>query len=178
MATPKPRVGHPILVTAFLAFMASAVAMMVSPADSQAAGRRIDAQERAALRIINNYRASHGLPRVAADARLTRAAEWMSKDMGRNKRFGHTDSFGRNPFTRIAAFGYPSRTTYRGENLAAGNATGADTFRQWKNSPAHNANLLGRHYRAIGIARVKVPGSPYGWYWTTTYGSQVTKRVR
>ena len=178
MAIPRPRVGVSTLVTALLALLAFAVSLVASPADSHAAGRRIDTQERAALRAINNYRAAHGLPRLRADRKLTRAAEWMSRDMGQNRRFGHVDSRGRNPFSRIASFGYPSRDTWRGENLAAGNVGGFRTFTQWKNSPAHNANLLSRNYRAIGIARVQVPGSPYGWYWTTTYGSRVTAGVR
>jgi uncharacterized protein YkwD len=149
-----------------------AVGMGTTGVAEAEAGPRINKAERKVLSQINRYRASRGLRRLRVNGRLTRAAEWMSRDMGRHHRFSHTDSRGRSPFGRIAAFGYPSRNTWRGENLAAGNPSPRGAFMQWRNSPAHDANMRGRYYRSIGIARVRVPGSPYGWYWTTTFGSR------
>ena len=43
--------------------------------------------------------------------------------------------------------------TYRGENIAAGNASASATFTQWRNSPTHNTNMLNANFRAIGIGR-------------------------
>ena len=43
--------------------------------------------------------------------------------------------------------------TWRGENLVAGTETAAYAFQMWKESPGHNANMLGEHYTVIGIAR-------------------------
>ncbi len=134
----------------------------------------IDAAERAEVTLINRYRARHGLRALRVDGTLSRAAAWMALDMGRNSRFGHVDSLGRDPFARLRAFGYPSTDTWRGENLAAGNDAPGSTRQQWIDSPPHRANMLGRHFRAIGIARVLVSGSPYRWYWATTFGSRWT----
>jgi uncharacterized protein YkwD len=131
--------------------------------------------ERSEVVLINRYRRAHGLRPLRIDGTLSRAAGWMALDMGRNGRFSHTDSRGRDPFSRLRAFGYPSSDTWRGENLAAGNAGPAPTLRQWIASPPHRANMLGRTYRAIGIARVHVAGSPYRWYWATTFGSRWTR---
>ena len=33
--------------------------------------------------------------------------------------------------------------------------------------------MLDGDQRVIGIARVEVPGSEHGWYWTTDFGSEV-----
>jgi uncharacterized protein YkwD len=96
----------------------------------------------------------------------------MSEDMATKGYFDHTDSLGRDPFTRMAQFGY-TFGTYMGENIAAGNATAQDTFTQWKNSPGHNQNMLDPQYLVIGIGRYSVKGSPYGWYWTTDFGGVV-----
>lgn len=123
---------------------------------------------------INDYRAARGLPRLRIDMKLTKTAEWMSTAMGVHQFFSHTDHLGRDPFQRLKYFTYPS-DTWRGENLAAGNELPQDTFEQWVNSPAHKANMLTSQYRAIGIARVYNASSPYGYYWTTTFGSRIIR---
>jgi uncharacterized protein YkwD len=60
--------------------------------------------------------------------------------------------------------------TWMGENIAAGYSTASDIFTAWKNSPDHNANMLSSNYVAMGISRVYIAGSPYGWYWANDFG--------
>jgi hypothetical protein len=93
----------------------------------------------------------------------------MVNDMGTNNYFSHTDSLGRDPFQRMDQMGY-AYNTWRGENLVAGADTAASAFNLWKNSPGHNANMLGGNYTVIGIARGYYAGSGYGWYWATEFG--------
>jgi len=95
--------------------------------------------------------------------------------------FSHTDSLGRDPFTRMAAFGYSYYP--EGENIAAGNSDAQSTFSQLQNACdpdasgnctyAHRQNMLNASYAAIGIGRVYSAGSSYGWYWTTDFGAVV-----
>src|SRR5262249_27014251 len=92
--------------------------------------------------------------------------------------FSHTDSLGRDPGTRLAAFGYLYSW---GENLAAGNATAQNTLNQFINACdpdgsgactyAHRVNMLNPAWKAIGIARAA--GGTYGWYWTNDFGAVV-----
>ena len=91
--------------------------------------------------------------------------------MAVNNYFSHTDSLGRDPFTRMAAFGY-SYNTWKGENLAAGTADPQEALQLWQNSPAHNANLLNPHYVVVGLALVYREGSTYGNYWSADFGGQ------
>jgi uncharacterized protein YkwD len=81
----------------------------------------------------------------------------------------HTDSLGRDAWTRICDFEY-CYDTWVGENIAAGYSTAIDVFTAWKNSPDHNSNMLSSNYVAMGISRVYIAGSPYGWYWTNDFG--------
>jgi subtilisin family serine protease len=127
----------------------------------------LDSEEQAFLTLINNYRAQNGRQPLKASVTLTNAAEWMSGDMAAKNYFSHTDSLGRDPFTRMAAFGY-GYSTAKGENIAAGNASAAATFEQWRNSPGHNQNMLYASYTVIGIGRAA--GGGYGYYWTTNFG--------
>lgn len=143
--------------------------VLLSPQTANAS--TISSQEATEVRLINNYRTARGLEPLRIDRRLSSASNWMALDMARNRYFSHTDSLGRSPFQRLHHFGYPSNT-YRGENLAAGNAGPGETLRQWLNSRPHRINMLNRNYRAIGIARVYVPGSSYKYYWVTKFGSR------
>lgn len=121
------------------------------------------------LAMLNAYRQEHGVGPLAEDPALAAAAEWMSADMGANAYFSHTDSLGRDPFQRMAAFGYGGNT-WKGENLLAGTADPAEALRLWQGSAGHDANLLRPEFRVIGIGRVYTAGSPFGWYWTTDFG--------
>jgi uncharacterized protein YkwD len=130
-----------------------------------------DAEEVAFLGLINAYRAQNGLEPLAMSPTLTTAARDHSQDMGTQNYFDHTGLNGSTFSQRIAAAGYPGGTL--AENIFAGDQTAQGAFESWRNSPGHNANMLNPAYKAIGIGRANVPGSDWGWYWTTTFGDQV-----
>lgn len=119
------------------------------------------------LSLINTYRQQNNLGILAEDQNLTSAACWLSADLDKNG-FNHTDSLGRDTFTRLDSFGVSGGT--RGENIFY-TTVGSDAnfaFVGWKNSPGHNANMLETSYTRIGIGRVNVSGK---WYWTTDFAS-------
>jgi hypothetical protein len=163
------------------AFLAGALALLVllggslhSPAlaiaNCAVGDTSIDGEEAAFLSLINSYRTSNGVGALSLNGALTRDAVWMVADMGANARFDHTDSLGRDPFRRSVDCGYPIPA---GENLAAGTnkSTAAAAFEMFRTSPSHNQNMLMASYNEIGIARLYVDGSPYGWYWATEFGT-------
>lgn len=148
-----------------------------SPASAQtAATPALDAEEAAFCRSINAYRAQNGLPALRVSTSLAKAATWHTNDMAQRNYFSHTDSVGRDPFKRMTAFGY-GYSASRGENIAAGNATAAGTFAQWKASTGHNRNMLSSAYKVIGISRSYSATSPYKWYWNTDFGGYVDASV-
>lgn len=107
---------------------------------------------------------------------LTEAARWMSHHLAADIIFDHTDNYGRDPFERMAHFGY-DYNTWEGENIAAGNRTAFETFLQWKDSPDHNENMLDPAYKVIGIGMVHRHGSEYGYYWVTDFGGYVDELI-
>lgn len=167
---------------ALVASMLLALALLLAPAAADAAvtsvprhAATISSVEMTEVRMINRFRVARGLAPLRVDGTLTRTAGWHAINLGTKGIFSHTDSYGRSPFQRLRAFGYPSTNTWRGENIAAGNPLPGPTYRQWLNSAPHRANWLNPRFRAIGIARVRVAGSPYGYYWVTTFGSRWTR---
>jgi uncharacterized protein YkwD len=128
----------------------------------------LDAEEQQLLTLINNHRAQNGRTPLVASYKLSKAGQWKSQDMGAKGYFAHDDQ-SRTWVQRLRDCGY-GYNTWLGENIVAGVSTAQAAFDAWKNSAGHNANMLGANYTAIGIGRANVPGSPYGWYWTTEFG--------
>jgi uncharacterized protein YkwD len=149
---------------------------MAAPATASAADPALDAEEKAFCTKINQYRAQNGRAALRVSVSLTSASKWLSNDMAVKKYFSHTDSLGRTFSTRLGAFGY-TYSTYKGENIAAGNATAANTFEQWRTSAGHNTNMLSASYKVIGIGRAYNAAAPYRWYWTTDFGGYVDRTI-
>lgn len=129
----------------------------------------VDDEEQAFLKLINEYRARNGAPPLTISPALTRAATWMANDLAGRQNLAHTDSLGRTPWQRMPDCGY---SIPGGENLAAGTSrSGAQwALDAWIASSSHRDVMVTRDFATIGIARVYVPGSRYGWYWVTDFG--------
>lgn len=142
----------------------------------------LSGQTQAMLTLINNYRAQNGAPPLQISPTLTQASQWMANDMATNNYLSHTDSLGRDPFTRMDAFGYTSQTL-RGENVAAGDSDAQSTFNSWLDACdpsssgvctyAHRSNIINPGFLAIGIGEAYNPNSTYQYYWTTDFGGVV-----
>jgi uncharacterized protein YkwD len=123
------------------------------------------------LAILNRYRKQKGLGPLRVDKKLQRAAQWMSDDMAANDYLSHHDSKGRDPFERMAVFGY-NYNTDKAENVAAGQKTAEEVLKAWQSSSDHNRNMLDAHFTVIGIGLSYGMKSRYGWYWATSFGGR------
>jgi len=98
---------------------------------------------------INDHRAALGRPTLKWDERLAALALRHSTDMVRRDFFDHINPDGDDPFDRMDHAGI--RFSRAGENLAWGQATGAQVFEGWMNSGGHRHNLENRDFTRIGI---------------------------
>ncbi|MFF3378711.1 CAP domain-containing protein [Streptomyces sp. NPDC002680] len=117
--------------------------------------------------LTNRERARAGLPPLATDALLTRAAQAHSTDMVVRQFYSHTGPDGSQPWDRAAAAGSTRRTI--GENIACGQRSPAEVVEGWMNSPGHRANILKREFTHIGIGFAG--GGKAGTYWTQLFGA-------
>lgn len=143
----------------------------------------LDEEEVEFVRLINAYRAEQGLPCLSVSPTANVAADYMSRAMGEQGFFSHNEPpcemteegevcTGRDPFERLIDSGHEG-WRLAGENIFAGSLLAADAFRAWRNSPGHDANMRGPHFTAMGLARVEVPGSEMGVYWTNVFSDLV-----
>ena len=87
---------------------------------------------------ISQYRRAHGLSAVKSDHTLTAIAQRQANAMAASNVLDH--GAGGSFVSRIST----ANASSAAENIAVGTRTWADTFRMWKSSAGHNANLLRR----------------------------------
>jgi uncharacterized protein YkwD len=133
--------------------------------------------EDAVLVLVNQHRAAGArcgttqkpaVGPVRMDAALRQAARCHSLDMAVNGYFSHDSQDGRSPWDRIDDAGYTAGAT--GENIAAGQRDAAAAMQSWITSEGHCNNIMASGSNETGIGYAFQPGSPYGAYWTETFG--------
>lgn len=103
---------------------------------------------------LNLERQSAGLLPVEVDARLTDIARSHADDMLRRNYFSHSSPDGLSPFDRMRAAHY--EFTYAAENIALAQGEPAAEVALWNSAP-HRKNILGEHYRRIGVGVFSAP---------------------
>ncbi|WP_165232471.1 CAP domain-containing protein [Aquisphaera insulae] len=119
------------------------------------------AQEQAVVDLTNAFRKENGLPPVAWNLELARAARQQSQAMASTGTFAHVIN-GVGPADRIAAQGYNAMAW--GENLYVGflsDGTPEAALDGWINSSPHRENLLSTLYADIGVGVVSINGVTY-----------------
>jgi uncharacterized protein YkwD len=153
------------------AFLAARGAAEAQGDGVAAQGYSPDNEEREFLDLINRYRRKHGAKPLRLQDQLGEAAEHHSRDMAEKNYFKHKLSNGDSPEENIRRFGYRNYDAV-GENIAAGYETAKAVMKAWKHSGGHARNMRSKVFTEIGIGRAFDKRSRYGWYWTTTFGSQ------
>ncbi len=119
----------------------------------------VSSLEQQVVTLVNQQRASYGLPALSLSTTLSNGARLKSQDMQKNHYFSHTSPTYGSPFDMMRSLGISYRSA--GENIAMGYSTAAAVVNAWMNSPGHRANILSGSYKQIGVGYVS-----NGGYWT------------
>lgn len=98
------------------------------------------------IRLTNEYRVSLGLNELTQDSQLKYVAQVRSQEIVTT--WGHNRADGSTFADILAAMHYPSPRF--GENLGKAQKTASEVMDMWKESPGHNANLIG-DFTKIGV---------------------------
>ena len=158
-------------IVTIAAILSMTLGVLLSQPDTANAGLWTpDANECAFLKAVNIYRRSNGLRALLFSRSLGMAADNHSKYMAKTDDVDHTLAGGTSWSTNILNYGYPEGYGM-GENVLAGRSSAKGALALWQQSPPHNANMLGKSWRSIGIARAVNLDGKYKYYWTTTFGT-------
>jgi uncharacterized protein YkwD len=141
----------------------------------------LDLVRAATVCLVNQQRASAGLPGLRENGALDAAAQAHSYDMVAGDYFDHVAPSGTDMLSRIVAAGFATLANVMdaGENIAAASgalATPAATVASWMASPPHRANILDPTFQQTGLgvtpavpAMLGIGGS--GATYTQTFGT-------
>ncbi len=142
-----------------------------NPTES-ASATPLDPEEQQLLDLINRFRAQNGLSPLGASISLTRASDWLARDMATLNYSNRIDSLGRNPSGRAQAYGFPlaNSPVVEETSLATGSLSASDVFNLWSNTFPDKFVLQNNAWKSIGIGRAKNPATGV-WYWNATFGA-------
>lgn len=124
-------------------------------------GEALDAS--AALRLINDYRSTKGLPPLSLDPQATAAAQVLVKDMAQHDRMSHVGPGNQNVGQRLLAAGYSYGLA--AENVGVGQPSAEEAIEGWKKSPANSRNMLLPGAKHVGIAYEYKPDTQHKTFW-------------
>jgi uncharacterized protein YkwD len=114
-----------------------------------AAAQQFDAAgEKQLVKLINQARASEGVPPLAVDDRLTQAARKHTALMAKHDTPSH--QLGDEPPLQVRVANEGLRSDRQAENVGL-EMDVAGAHAMLMNSPAHRANILNRDYNAVGV---------------------------
>jgi uncharacterized protein YkwD len=151
---------HPLALAAACASLlllpSSALAAGCPDADARPGSVSQKRFARATVCLLNEERAKRGLRKLRLQKRLSRASRSHTRDMVRNRYFGHFSRSGGDVVARLRGTGYMrgARRWMVGENLAwgsGGQGTPRSIVAAWMRSPGHRSNILAPSFRDIGI---------------------------
>lgn len=130
------------------------------------------AEERKMLALINEERTKQNMKPLEFQEDLARACRYHAYDLGTQGYFGH-NSYDRTSGGKLVEVGrtfvrirkFYNETFVNSENIAGGNQDAKNTFEQWYKSKGHYDNMFNPISELVGIGVVRVPDSPYEYYW-------------
>jgi uncharacterized protein YkwD len=109
---------------------------------------------------LAEIRASAGLPPLAADGKLERAASVQAGYMSGSGQMRHTTGWGKDFRARMKKAGVKGAAA---ENIAEGNMDLDRLFSMWMDSSGHRRNMLDPRFSRFGLA--SAPGADGQRYW-------------
>lgn len=151
-------------------FVLAALCLCVSVSHSaHVAAQTVD--QYAVLAKVNEARRANGVPPLAWNAQLAKAAESHSADMARKGFVDEIGSDGRSPRQRVEASGYAQWPSVRiwSESIYAGQSGFDEALDFLLSDDVQRRTLLDRRTREIGIG---IGQDALRTYWTLTFGAQ------
>jgi hypothetical protein len=138
------------LGSAFILFSLIAASFLITPRTVLADNLLASISSGELTALVNIERSNQGLPALAQNALLQKAAELKVNDMIKRGYFSHNTPDGQLPWYWLGLAGYKYQLA--GENLAVRVLSSREAVQAWMNSPGHRENILKKGYTEVGTA--------------------------
>lgn len=125
------------------------------------------------VQLINELRASYGVPLLRESCILDQAAQGKAEDFNNSGYFGHvnpTTGWGGNEWKEWA--GYAANSPGFGENVLWSGSSVEDAFNIWVASEPHFENMVSTNYTEVGVGIAS--GDLYWGVYVLEFGSATT----
>lgn len=120
-----------------------------------------------AASTLAGIRTAAGLPALATDRQLERAALQQARYMAASRSMTHDTSWGRDFASRVKKNDIEGAAA---ENIAEGRMSIERLFAMWMDSPPHRRNMLDGRFTRFGLAYVRDAKNPEWRYWALVLG--------
>lgn len=135
----------------------------------------LDTEEAEMIRLITAHRETRFLSTMRPSIALTKASDFLSRDLATRNTLSTYDSLGRDVQARARAFGYTPNTTHDAV-VTSGNLTAAQALDQWKRSYTDNEIILNPVWKVAGVGRT-YNASTGKWYWVVEFAGFWDKTI-
>lgn len=147
----------------FLILAGGALAYAALPKDfAEAAAGDVDPTA-----LFNQIRKANGLPLMATDSKLEKAALYQARRMATHGKIGHSIGWGNGFVSRLKQAGIRGPAA---ENVASGQPSTQAVFDAWMKSPGHRKNMLDPTFGHYGLAWATPESNPRRLYWAMMLG--------
>jgi uncharacterized protein YkwD len=126
------------------------------------------------LAAVNNVRAQNGKQPLCLNAKLTKASQEHSYDMGTGGWVGSAGTTGSTPTSRAVAQGFNS--TGVAEIVGAGYTGTPVAIQEWMSSPAYSMYILG-DFKFMGAGYAFNAAQTYKTFWVLDFDNQAVGEV-
>lgn len=116
---------------------------------------------------LSGIRSAEGLPTLAPDSQLEKAALQQAGYMAGSKRMTHTTGWGKDFASRVNGNHIEGAAA---ENIAQGRMDISRLLDMWMKSPPHRRNMLDARFTRFGLAYVRDAENPDWRYWALVLG--------
>ncbi|MDX2041233.1 MAG: hypothetical protein SF097_08290 [Acidobacteriota bacterium] len=150
-----------------------------TPPPNSATDIPLEDEERRLLELINQYRLQRGRSPLGASISLTKASDFLAREMATANYTDTIDLAGRGPAERAHDFGFEGGAAPIPEDALVSDVSNSaqDVFMVWRSSTIGKTLLLTPEWKVAGVGRA-FNAATNRWHWNVTFAAYWDATIR
>ncbi|MBS1790735.1 MAG: right-handed parallel beta-helix repeat-containing protein [Acidobacteria bacterium] len=132
----------------------------------------LESEEKRLLELISQYRLQRGRSPLGTSISLTKASDFLAREMASWNYTDTIDLAGRGPVERVRDYGFQGGAASIPEDalVFSGSASATDVFNSWKASALGRILLMTPEWKVAGVGR-SLSATTNRWQWNVTFAA-------